>query len=78
MDARLEQLATHNNMLEYQIASQASSSNFHQIGHFPSQPENPKEHAKAVTLRSGKQLPEVEHKIEEKRDESKQDQVESD
>ena len=71
LDARLDQLATHNKMLEHQIASQASSSNFRQMGHFPSQPENPKEHAKAVTLRSGKQLPEVEHKIEEKRDESK-------
>ena len=54
MNLRLDQLATHNKMLECQIASQASSSNFRKMGHFPSQPENPREHMNAVTLRSEK------------------------
>ncbi|XP_058005234.1 uncharacterized protein LOC110635006 [Hevea brasiliensis] len=49
----MDQLATHNRMLENQIAQQASSSSKAQ-GKFPSQPENPREHCKAVILRSGK------------------------
>ena len=56
----MDQLATHNKMLENQIASQASSSNSYQMGKLPSQPENPREHVKAITLRSGKQLPDIE------------------
>ena len=56
----MDQLATHNKMLENQIASQASSSNSHQMGKLPSQPENPREPVKAITLRSGKQLPDIE------------------
>ena len=54
----MSQLYTHNKMLENQIASQASSSR--QSGMLPSQSEQPREQAKAITLRSGKQLPEVE------------------
>ena len=46
-------------MLENQIASQASTSNFWQPGKLPSQPENPREQVNAIMLRSGKQLPEV-------------------
>ena len=42
IDAKLEQLSTHNKILEHQIASQASFSNYRQIGHFLSQIENPK------------------------------------
>ena len=52
-------------MLENQIASQASSSR--QSGMLPSQSEHPREQAKAITLRSGKQLPEVEIKSQEEK-----------
>ena len=72
IDARLDQLAIHSKMLENQIASEASSSNFQQMGKFSSQTKNPREHVNAVTLRSGKQLPEVEHKIKESKAEPDQ------
>ena len=52
-------------MLDNQVASQASSSNYRQPGHFLSQPQNPREHAQAVTLRSGKNLPETQTKDKE-------------
>ncbi len=53
---KMDQLATHNKMLENQIAQQAGSSN-KTTGKLPSQPEmNLKEHYKAVTLRSGRVL----------------------
>ena len=42
------------------------------MGKFSSQTENPREHVNAVTLRSGKQLPEVEHKINESKSEPDQ------
>ena len=52
-------------MLENQIAAQASSSK--QSGGLPSQSEHPREQAKAITLRSGKQLPKEEAKRQENR-----------
>ena len=58
-------MGAHVKMLKYQIASQARSSNFCQPGHFPSQPENPREHVNTITLRSRRQMPKVEHKIKE-------------
>ena len=61
-DAKFDQIFTHLKLLDNQVASQASSSNFCQPGHFPSQPQNLREHAQAITLRSGKNLPEVEVK----------------
>ena len=54
IDAKLEQLATHTKMLENKITSQASIFYSWQIGKFPSQPENPKEHMNVITLWSGK------------------------
>ncbi len=52
----MDQLATHNKMLENQIAQQASSLS-KTAGKLPSQPEmNPKEDCKAVTLRIGRTL----------------------
>ncbi|KAJ9181943.1 hypothetical protein P3X46_005986 [Hevea brasiliensis] len=54
MKARLEQMQTHNRMLENQIAQQASSSSTKSFGKLPSQPENPREQCQAITLRSGK------------------------
>ena len=59
-------------MLEHQIASQESSSNYRQMGHFPSQPENPREHINVITLRSRRQLPEVDDKIKELKNEPDQ------
>ena len=50
-------------MLENQIAAQASS--IKQSGRLPSQSEHPREQAKAITLRNGKQLPKEEAKRQE-------------
>ena len=52
-------------MLENQIASQASDSNFWQPDKFPSQPENPREKVNVIMLCSEKQLPKVRIKKEE-------------
>jgi len=54
MKARLEQMQTHNRMLENQIAQQACSSSTNSMGKLPSQTENPREQCHAITLRSGK------------------------
>ena len=54
MNLILDQLVNHNKMLEHQIASQVSSSNFRQMGQFLNQSENPREHVNVVTLRSRK------------------------
>ena len=61
----MDQLATHLKSLENQVTSQANSSNFRQPCHFPSQPQNPREQAQVVTLRSGKNLPDAESKNKE-------------
>ena len=55
LTSQMGQLFAHNKMLENHISAQASSSR--QSGKLPSQPEHPGEQAKAITLRSGKQLP---------------------
>ena len=52
-------------MLENQITSQASTSNFWQPDKLSSQLKNPREQVNAIILRSGKQLPEVGIKKEE-------------
>ena len=57
--SQIGQLFAYGKMLENQIASQASTSNFRQPGKLPSQPENPREQVNAIMLRSGKHLPEV-------------------
>ncbi|KAJ9180939.1 hypothetical protein P3X46_009123 [Hevea brasiliensis] len=70
--SKVDQMATHNKMLENQIAQQASSSNSKAFGKLPSQPENPREQCNAVTLRSGKVMGEeheIEVKLKEKKDE---------
>ena len=57
LHSKLEQLATHNRILETQIAQQASSSNTKPLGKLPSQPEFVhKETCQAITLRSGKEV----------------------
>ncbi len=63
-------------MLEKQIAQQASSSSKVQ-GKFPSQPENPREHCKAVILKSGKIMGEKEKdKVEEEKKKENEDKNE--
>ena len=66
-DAKFDKIFTHLKLLDNQVVSQASSFNFCQSGHFPSQPQNPREYAQAITLRSGKNLPEVEVKDKEQK-----------
>ena len=57
LNSKLEQLATHNRILETQIAQQASSSNTKPLGKLPSQPEYvQKESCQVITLRSGKEV----------------------
>ncbi|XP_057996489.1 uncharacterized protein LOC110663532 [Hevea brasiliensis] len=86
--SRMDLLATHNKMLENQIAQQASSSS-KIAGKLPSQPEMiPREYCKAVTLRSGKILEhseeestkrtfdKCENQTEEKKEEAKENQEE--
>ena len=60
LTSQMSQLYAHNKIWENQIVSQASSSR--QSGILPSQSEHPREQAKIITLRSEKQLPEVETK----------------
>ena len=57
MNFKLEQIATHNHILEIQIAQQASSSKTKPLGKLPSQPEYvQKETCQAITLRSGMEV----------------------
>ena len=63
--SQISQLFAHGKMLENQIASQASTSNFWQPGKLSSQPKNPREQVNTIILRSGKKLPEVRIKKEE-------------
>ena len=59
LHSKLDQLATHNRILETQIAQQASTSNTKPLGKLPSQPEYvQKESCQAITLRSGKEVEE--------------------
>ncbi|KAJ9186720.1 hypothetical protein P3X46_002263 [Hevea brasiliensis] len=72
MKARLEQMQTHNRMLENQIAQQASSSGTKSFGNLPSQPENPREQCQAITLRSGKVVNNEKSENSEKRENEKE------
>ena len=57
INSKLEKIATHNHILETQIAQQASSSNTKPLEKFPSQLEYvEKESCQAITLRSGKEV----------------------
>ena len=57
---KIDQLANHNRNLDMQMGQLAEAINSHTQGNLPSKTEvNPKEHCKAVTLRSGKQLGQV-------------------
>ena len=57
INSKLEQIATHNRILETQIAQQASSSNIKPLGKLSSQPEYvQKQSCQAITLRSDKEV----------------------
>ena len=59
LHSKLDQLATHNRILETQIAQQASTSNTKPLGKLPNQLEYvQKESCQAITLRSGKEVEE--------------------
>ncbi|XP_022159119.1 uncharacterized protein LOC111025551 [Momordica charantia] len=63
MEVKLEGNTTAIKNMEVQIGQMASTLNIMQKGKFPSDTEvNPREHCKAVTLRSGKELQEPEKK----------------
>ncbi len=63
-------------MLENQIAQQAGFSS-KTIGKLPSQPEmNPRELCKAVTLRSGRVLEQLEEKLIERTSDKSENQIE--
>ncbi|KAJ9183688.1 hypothetical protein P3X46_007511 [Hevea brasiliensis] len=77
LTSRIYQFATHNRMLENQIAQQTSFSSKAQ-GKLPSQPENPREHCKAVILRSGKIMGEgKKDEVEEEKKKEDEDKNES-
>ncbi|XP_038976653.1 uncharacterized protein LOC120107448 [Phoenix dactylifera] len=60
LEAKVDQLASSNRNVEMQLGQLANSINFRGQDNLPSKTEvNPKEHCKAVTLRSGKQLGQV-------------------
>ncbi|XP_057985368.1 uncharacterized protein LOC131170331 [Hevea brasiliensis] len=77
LTSRIDQLATHNRMLENQIAQQVSSSSkVH--GKLPSQLENPREHCKEAILRSGKIVgDEKKDEVEEEKKKEDEDKNES-
>ena len=57
LNFKLEQIDTHNRILETQIAQQASSSNTKPLEKLPSQPEYAqKKTCQAITLRSGREV----------------------
>ncbi|XP_019181691.1 PREDICTED: uncharacterized protein LOC109176757 [Ipomoea nil] len=53
---RVDQISSHNKMLENQLANQASTSRTKVTGKLPASTENPREHMNAITTRNGKQL----------------------
>ena len=60
LEGKIDQLINHNQNLDMQMGQLAESINSCTQGNLPSKTKvNPKEHCKAVTLRSGKQLGQV-------------------
>ena len=57
INSKLEQIATHNRILEIQISQQASSSTIKPLEKLPGQPEyTQKKTCQAISLRSGKEV----------------------
>ncbi|XP_017239910.2 uncharacterized protein LOC108212703 [Daucus carota subsp. sativus] len=60
VESRIDQIASSQKMLEMQIGQIANKVGVREQGSLPSQPDvNAQEHCKAITLRSGRELPEV-------------------
>ncbi|XP_071933957.1 uncharacterized protein [Coffea arabica] len=75
VEGRLDQLTTMYRNVEVQIGQIASSLNNRNQGELPSKTEvNPKEHVKAITLRSGRQLEDPPVKEVEKDENEKQEE----
>ncbi|XP_019170955.1 PREDICTED: uncharacterized protein LOC109166457 [Ipomoea nil] len=64
VNERLDQLSAHNNMLENQLANQASTSSTKVTGKLPACTENPIAHVNAIVTRTGKILSELSLPIE--------------
>ncbi|XP_074377249.1 uncharacterized protein LOC141718763 [Apium graveolens] len=61
VESRLDQMASSQKMLETQIGQIANKVGVREQGSLPSQPDpNGKEHCKAITLRNGREFPEIE------------------
>ena len=75
-DSRLDQLASSQKMMEVQIGQIANKVGVREHGSLPSQTDiNGKEHCKAITLRNGRELPEVEVVKPDKKVLSKEDEL---
>ncbi|XP_044467736.1 uncharacterized protein LOC123197479 [Mangifera indica] len=75
LTAKVDQLATHNKMLEVQLGQQASTSNSREMEKLPSQPQNPREHCKDVEKSSEEDT--LEKKVEGNIQEAPEKQVPS-
>lgn len=74
MESRIDQMASSQKMLETQIGQIASKMGVREQGSLPSQPDQTsKEQCKAITLRSGKELPDVEVLEPQENDAEKED-----
>jgi len=69
LNAKVDQVVAHNEMLENQIANQASPSSNKAIGMLLAYLENPREQVNAITTRSGKQLQDPPLVVEKRLDE---------
>ncbi|XP_031116691.1 uncharacterized protein LOC116020354 [Ipomoea triloba] len=69
LNAKVNQVAAHNKMLESQIANQASPSSNKAIDKLPAYSKNPREQVNAITTRSGKQLQDPPLVVENRLDE---------
>nr|XP_017233145.1 PREDICTED: uncharacterized protein LOC108207196 [Daucus carota subsp. sativus] len=76
VESRLDQMASSQKMLEVQIGQIANKVGVREQGSPPSQPDlNGNEHCKAITLRNGRELPEVEAVKRNEKAPSKKDEL---
>ncbi|XP_074355759.1 uncharacterized protein LOC141695411 [Apium graveolens] len=76
VESRLDQMMSSQKMLENQIGQIANKVGVREQGSLPSQPDpNGKEHCKAITLRNGRELPEIEAIKPKEKVLSKEDEI---
>ena len=76
VESRHDQMASSQKMLETQIGQVANKVGVHEQGSLPSQPDpNGKEYCKAITLRNGRELPEIEAIKPKEKVLSKEDEI---